>query len=143
MISFFISFLIQPHYDGIFVENLLITLSKKWFMYSGVFAYKYSGVFAYKVGVRQGCTVSPFLSTFFINELDTEYYTQILFKYFCWWWLMMSSTIPRLQNQLNVLEQFYARSCLNVNKEKTKVGVLSTIWEISLDRQGIGCTKKL
>ena len=95
-----------------------------------------SETFNIQIGVRQGCVLSPFLFSFFINELATQieqnctYGIQLhpdTFQLFLLLFaddiVLLSSTVTGLQKQIHELEIFCERSMLTVNLDKTKVVV--------------------
>ena len=93
-----------------------------------------SETFDVNIGVRQGCVLSPFLFSFFINELATQIIDNCsngiqlhpdMFHLFLLLFaddiVLISSTVRGLQRQINELEKYCRQSCLTVNMEKTKV----------------------
>jgi hypothetical protein len=86
------------------------------------------------LGVRQGESLSPFLFTMYVNDLEEELYLNGFegvdinnFKMFLLLYaddiVLLSKTPVDLQNGLNVLENYCQRWKLKVNIEKTKIMV--------------------
>lgn len=93
-----------------------------------------SETFDVHIGVRQGCILSPFLFSFFINGLATQIerncshgiqlhpdMLHIFLLLFADDIVLISSTIKGLQKQINELENYCQNFCLTVNMDKTKV----------------------
>ncbi|XP_048252544.1 uncharacterized protein LOC125380687 [Haliotis rufescens] len=93
-----------------------------------------SETFISQLGVRQGCILSPFFFTFFINELAVQIntncnygvqlhpdITKIFLLLFADDIVFFSSTIKGLQCQINELESYCNKWKLTVNMSKTKV----------------------
>ena len=92
-----------------------------------------SDTFDVHVGVRQGCVLSPFLFSFFINELalqierNCSHGIQLhpdMFHVFLLLFaddiVLISSTINGLQKQINELGNYCQNSCLTVNMQKNQ-----------------------
>ena len=86
------------------------------------------------LGVRQGESLSPFLFSMYINDIESEFYTSGvkgidigMIKLFLLLYAdditIFSETTEGLQQGLNVLEQYCLRWRLIVNTEKTKIMV--------------------
>jgi hypothetical protein len=86
------------------------------------------------LGVRQGESLSPFLFTMYVNDLEEELYLNGFegvdinnFKMFLLLYaddiVLLSKTPVDLQNGLNILENYCQRWKLKVNIEKTKIMV--------------------
>ena len=86
------------------------------------------------LGVRQGESLSPFLFSMYINDIESEFYTSGvkgidigMIKLFLLLYAdditIFSETAEGLQQGLNVLEQYCLRWRLIVNTEKTKIMV--------------------
>ncbi len=103
-----------------------------------------SKTFTSHVGVRQGCILSPFLFSFFINELATQIHencnhgiqlhpdiTQLFLLLFADDIILFSSTINGLQREIDELENYCDNWKLSVNMDKTKVVVFKNGGKIS------------
>ena len=88
------------------------------------------------VGVRQGCILSPFLVSFFINDLHTELsqdhilgddvgcavgLLKIFYLLFADDLILFSYNVIGLQRLLGKLKSYCDKYCLKVNLDKTKV----------------------
>ena len=93
-----------------------------------------SDQFEIQLGVRQGCILSPFLFSFFINELVIQIemnckngiqlhpdLMHIFLLLFADDIVLFSSTVAGLQNLIIELERYCDKYKLNVNSDKTKV----------------------
>ena len=88
------------------------------------------------VGLKQGCVLSPVLFSLFISQLSDELakygkhgvqlfpdLLEIILLMFADNVVLVSDTIPGLQNQLNILYNFSEDSGLQVNLDKTNIVV--------------------
>ena len=97
---------------------------------------EFSDTFNLQLGVRQGCILSPFLFSFFINELATQIemnckygiqlhpdVVHIFLLLFADDIVLFSSSVPGLQKLILELEKYCDEYKLKVNRNKTKVVV--------------------
>ncbi len=115
-----------------------------------------SETFTCHLGVRQGCILSPFLFTFFINELAVQIcdncsngiqlhpdLTQLFLLLFADDIVLFSSTIRGLQKEIDQLETYSDEWNLAVNRSKTKVIVFKNGGKLSKREKWIYKGEKL
>jgi len=118
----------------------------------------FSEEFPCMIGLRQGCILSPFLFSIFINELSSEienscspglqfhpYMVELFLLLFADDVVLLSSTIYGLQKRINALQEFCGNYHLTVNLDKTRVvvfkngGILSRTEKWYFDGNQLEC----